>query len=146
VDNPTITYGKILSNIGGSFSTGGYAGARIASTKPLTLTCGVKNFYDVLEKYDIFFHLQEAHIYFISKALMNGQHPLDQIPADMMPDTLEFTLQDFSMMISDALSCVLGHSSSLRLELEIEKLIDFLQKRLVLAGRFFNKLNYDFII
>ncbi len=144
MDNPTITYGKILRNVGQSMVSGGYSGARVASTKSLDLKCGVKDFEAELEKYDLLFHIDEAVREYIWRADVN-EHPLAHLPGDMDPEALAFTMDDFSMMLNGALGCVLGEGESLDLEMHIEKLVDAMQKRVAITKRLLDSINRNYL-
>ena len=146
LDDPKITGGKILSDIGGAMVNGGYAGNRIASLQPDFLTCGVNDFKVIVHDYNILFSLKQADEYYISEALSEGIHPLRYIPDELMPEVFQFTLEDFSNKLNAGLDCILSEATDSELSLKLRLLMDFLQKRLRLRSRFIQKLNEDFEI
>lgn len=144
MDDTSITYAKILNNVGTSMVNGGYAGGRIARVKPLTLDCGITDFKAMLNANEIFFKLKETDDFYIRQALSQGRHPLEDMPADLMPEALTFTYENFFSMMKSALACLLGDKESQNLNLELKLLFDLLQQRLMARNRFFKAINQDF--
>ena len=139
-----MTYGRIVSDLGGLIYNGAYAGDRIARLKLDKLNCGTEDFLQVLEDYEILFRLQEIDEKYITEALMQSKHPLTFFPGDLFPEALEFTLEDFQNMVNTALNCIVGEPEASELNYQIRKLIDYLNIQLNFRSNLFDMINRDF--
>ena len=52
-------------------------------------------------------------------SISTGYHPLKFIPGELMPESLEFTLEDFQNMLKSGLSCIVNESEASELNFEI---------------------------
>lgn len=73
-----------------------------------------------------------------------GYHPLKFIPGELMPESLEFTLEDFQNMLKSGLSCIVNESEASELNFEIRRLIEYLQILLNFRANLFKMINKDF--
>ena len=139
-----ITYGRLASDIGGIVVNGGYSGNRIARLKLDPLKCGIKDFEKVIQEYGILFKIADIDEKYITESIVQGRHPLRLHPGELMPEALEYTLEDFRNMINTALSCVVSEPEAFDLNLQIRKLIGYLQTQLEFRTNLFDRLNEDF--
>ena len=138
------TYGELLTDAGGSVVNGAYAGGRFVQLKPLNVQCGIDDLNQVLNDYKILFQLRSVDDQYLSKSLVQGKHPLHHLPAELFPEALNFTFEEFVQAINSRLGCILDESQGKNLNLEISLLFDFMQERLRLRESFINSLNIDF--
>ena len=144
MNDPTVSLEKLLTDIGGVTVNGGYSGARIASTKTLNVNCGIEDFDRLVEEYQILFQLKWVDEKIITNNLLQGKSPLDNFPIDLMPETLQFTFEDFSASLKSDLSCILGTSQGYDLNLDLQLLDDILIQRLELRTQLFDNFKQDF--
>ena len=133
-----------MSDAGGSIVNGAYAGGRFVQLKPLDVDCGTEDLNQVLNEYEILFHLRSVDDQHLSKALVQGKHPLHFLPAELFPEALNFTFEDFTRMLNTRLGCILNESQGKNLKLEIGLLYDFIQELLKIRELFINNMKIDF--
>ena len=81
---------------------------------------------------------------YITESIVQGRHPLRLHPEERMDEALEYTLGDFQNMVNSALSCLVSEPEALDLNLQIRKLLGYLQTQLEFRTKLFDKLNIDF--
>ena len=123
---------------------GAYAGGRFVQLKPLNVECGTEDLNEIFQDYKILFQLRYVDDEYLSKSLIQGKHPLHYLPAELFPETLNFTFQDFKQTLNTKLGCILDENPGKNLQLEINLLVDFMQERLRLRESFFDNLITDF--
>ena len=134
----------MLSDAGGATVNGAYAGDQLRKLKLKALPCGYEDLKRIFHEYDIFFKLSEGDDRYISDALIYGHHPLEKFPANLLPEALEFTLEDFSIMINSAMACILGTPQGFNLSVDLNLIVDLIQKRLDNRRNLFKMLENDF--
>ena len=77
-------------------------------------------------------------------SISTGYHPLKFIPGELMPESLEFTLEDFQNMLKSGLSCIVNESEASELNFEIRRLIEYLQILLNFRANLFKMIIKDF--
>ena len=133
-----------MSDAGGSVVNGAYAGGRFVQLKPLNVECGTDDLNQVFKEYEILVHLRSVDDQYLSQALVEGKHPLHYLPAELFPEALNFTFEDFTRMLNSRLSCILDESQGKNLKLELGLLYEFIQEKLKLRENFINNMNLDF--
>ena len=90
------------------------------------------------------FGLRAADDQYLSQSLVKGKHPLQYLPAELFPEALNFTFEEFKLALNTRLACILNESQGKNLRLQINLLLEFLQSRLALRKTFVDNLDIDF--